>query len=113
MPQHVRMDAERHPGGLSKPGQHPAKGNGSHRGTALAHEDISPRLLLSLEAAQGAKLGCHARRDELRDKGRPRVRFPGAHCSGRSRLPTRASHHTERRAGSFPQQTQVVAMSMA
>jgi len=63
MPQHVRMDAERHPGGLPKPGQHPPKGNGSHRGTALTHEDISPSLLLSLETAQRAKLGAGQRVD--------------------------------------------------
>src|SRR5436190_23713618 len=63
MPQHVRMDAEWHPGALPKPGQHPAKGNGSHRGAALAHEDIPPRLLLSLETAQRAKLSAGQRVD--------------------------------------------------
>jgi len=42
MPQHVRMDSERHHlGGRHKPRQHPAKGNGRHRSAALAHEDIS------------------------------------------------------------------------
>src|SRR6516164_3548242 len=56
MPQHVRMDSERHHlGGRHKPRHHPAKGNGRHRSAALAHEDISSGFLLALEAAQGAK----------------------------------------------------------
>jgi hypothetical protein len=63
MPQHVRMDAEGHPGCLSQPGEHPAKRNSSHRGTPLAPEDISPRLLLSLETAQRAKLSAGQRVD--------------------------------------------------
>jgi len=63
MPQHVRMNAERHPGDLPKPGQHPTKGNGGHRGAALAHKDISPRFLFSLETAQGAKLSAGQRVD--------------------------------------------------
>ena len=47
MPQHVRMDAEWHPSNLSQPGEHPAEGNGGHRGTALAHEHIARTLLLA------------------------------------------------------------------
>jgi hypothetical protein len=47
----VLMDAERHPGGLSQPGQHPAKGNGSPWGAALASEDAPRRYAIQTASA--------------------------------------------------------------
>jgi hypothetical protein len=67
MPQHVRMDAERHLGGRPKPGQHPAKGNCGHRSAALAHEDIPSGFLFALETAQGAKFDA----GQWMDRGHP------------------------------------------
>jgi hypothetical protein len=53
---HVRMNLERHPGGRAEPAHHSPKSDGAHRCPALAHEQVAPRFLLSLQSPECPKL---------------------------------------------------------
>jgi hypothetical protein len=44
MPQHVRMQLERHPGGLAEPLDEMVEADGAHGSAALRDEDVSLRL---------------------------------------------------------------------
>jgi hypothetical protein len=55
MSEHMRMHAEWHLGGLAEPFQHAAEANRTHRCSALAHEHVAPRLLLTRQAPQSTQ----------------------------------------------------------
>jgi hypothetical protein len=63
VPQHVRVHAERHLGGLAEPIDHSAEPSGTHGCPTLAHEHVAAKLLLALEATQGTEFGPPKRLD--------------------------------------------------
>jgi hypothetical protein len=51
MPQHVRMQWERHPGGLAQPLDEMVEADGAHWSAALGEEDVSLIRVLTAELA--------------------------------------------------------------
>ena len=51
MPQHVRMQWERHLGGLAEPLDEMVEADGAHWSAALREEDVSPGRALTAELA--------------------------------------------------------------
>ena len=51
MPQHVRMQWERHPGGLAEPLDEMVEADGAHWSAALGEEDVSLVRVLTAELA--------------------------------------------------------------
>ena len=51
MPQHVRMQWERHPGGVAEPLDEMVEADGAHWSAALRDEDVSPVRAFTAEFA--------------------------------------------------------------
>src|SRR4030095_224649 len=66
MPQHVRMQRERHPGGLAEPLGEMGETVGAHGAAALRDEDVSLGRILTVELAQGTNLIAPDRMDGWR-----------------------------------------------
>ena len=66
MPQHVRMQWERHPGGLAEPLDEMVEADGAHWSVALGDEDVSFVRAFTAELAQGANLIAPDRMDGWR-----------------------------------------------
>jgi hypothetical protein len=72
VPEHVRMDLERHLRGLAQPGDHSPKTNSTHGRPPFAHEHIAARLLLALQSTQSAEFDAATARLDRSESGFPR-----------------------------------------
>jgi hypothetical protein len=79
VPQHVRVHAERHLGGLPEPRDHTAEANRAHGRFPLTHEDVSAWRLLALEPTQGSQFGARQWVNRGNAVLEPRDVQPGMH----------------------------------
>src|SRR6516164_7305786 len=61
MTQHVRMDRERHLGGLAESTHHASKPNRTHGCPPLTHEHVAPCVSLPLQPTQRPKFAARQR----------------------------------------------------